>query len=225
MKSKVDAPLLREHIGYNQAATQYTYNLEQARVLLDEAGWRVDPATGTRTKDGTALTIELHTLNSAEYAAIANLLQKQWREAGVTLSVTSLPQRDLQTVIDDRSYDALVYGIVMGQDPDQFAYWHSSQADIRSQRRLNFSNYNSKAVDTALEAGRTRIDPELRAAKYLPFLQSWREDAPAIALYRPKFTYTSYGNLYNFDQNAVNSPVDRFNSVQDWMIRTERAIE
>ncbi|MFZ1323705.1 MAG: ABC transporter substrate-binding protein [Candidatus Saccharimonadales bacterium] len=223
--AKVDGPLLPEHTGYNPGVTQYPYNPDQARAQLEEAGWKVNASTGIRTKDGKPFTIELNTLSSAEYAAVANLLQKQWREVGVDLSVSSLAQRDLQTAIDDRSYDALVYGIVMGQDPDQFAYWHSSQADVRSQRRLNFSNYSSKAVDSALEAGRTRIDPGLRAAKYLPFLQNWREDAPAIALYRPKFVYTSYGSLYNFDQKAINSPIDRYNFVETWMIRTERAIQ
>lgn len=221
----VDGPLLAEHVGFNPGVVQYTANLDSAKALLEEAGWKIDPATGVRTKDGQPLKISLNTLSSAEYAAVANQLQKQWREVGVDLQVVSLAQRDLQTVIDERTYDALVYGIVMGQDPDQFAYWHGSQTDIRSQRRLNFSNYSNKTVDSALEAGRTRIDPELRAAKYLPFLQSWREDAPAIALYRPRFIYSSYGPLYNFEQESMNSPIDRFNYVQDWMIRTDRAAE
>jgi len=225
VNSQVDGPLLPEHIGYNAGVTQYGFDVEKSKALLDEAGWKADPSTGMRSKDGNPLVIQLNTLSSAEYAAVANILQKQWRAVGVDLSVKSLTQRDLQTTIEDRSYDALVYGIVMGQDPDQFAYWHSTQADVRSQRRLNFSNYNNKTVDSALEAGRTRIDPSLRAAKYLPFLQTWREDAPAVALYRPRFTYTSYGNLYNFDQVSINSPTDRFNSVQNWMIRTDRAVQ
>lgn len=221
----VDGPLLAEHIGYDPNLKQFAYDPAQARALLEEAGWKVDAATGLRSKDGKPLQITLNTLSSAEYASVANQLQRQWRDIGVDLAVNSLAQRDLQGVIDDRSYDALVYGIVMGQDPDQFAYWHSTQADIRSQRRLNFSDYSSKTVDAALEAGRTRIDPQLRAAKYTPFLSTWREEAPAIALYRPRFIYTSYGTLYNFDQAVINSPADRFNFVEEWMIRTDRAVE
>ena len=221
----VDSPLLPEHIGYNPGAVQYSHNLEQAAALLNDAGWAIDPNTGLRTKNGTTLNLTLNTLNSAEYATIANQLQKQWRAVGVNLSVVSLAQRDLQSVIDERTYDALMYGIVMGADPDQFAYWHSSQADVRSQQRLNFSEYKSGTVDAALEAGRTRIDPTLRAAKYLPFLQSWREDAPAIALYRPRFIYTTYSKLYNFEPTTMNSPVDRFSNIHEWMVRTDRAAQ
>lgn len=221
----VNGPLLPEHIGYRQDLMQYGFDVNQANALLDEAGWVRDPATGIRSKDGVKLTIKLETLSSAEYATVANQLQKQWREVGAELAVESLAQADLQTDIDDRSYDALVYGIIMGLDADQFAYWHSSQADVRSQRRLNFSDYSSSTVDEALAAGRTRIDPKLREAKYGPFLQAWRDDAPATALYRPRFIYTTYGSLYNFNQKGMNSPVDRLNNVNEWMIRTDRSIQ
>lgn len=220
----VDGPLLPEHIGYDANLLQYDYDAARAAALLDEAGWRLD-SSGVRMKDGQKLTVSLNTLSSAEYAGVANQLQKQWGQLGVELQVNSLAQNDLQVLIDGRDYDALVYGIVMGLDPDQFAYWHSSQADARSQRRLNFSDYASSASDAALEAGRTRIDPALRAAKYAPFLQAWRDDAPAIALYRPRFLYTTYGKLYNFEPRSLNSPVDRFVNVEEWMIRTDRAIQ
>lgn len=220
----VTGPLLPEHIGYNVAFMQYAFNMNEATKLLDKAGWVMDSASGVRMKDGNKLSLSLNTLNTTEYASVANQLQKQWRAVGVELTVDSMDQADLQTLIDERGYDALIYGIVMGLDADQFAYWHSSQADVRSQRRLNFSNYKSTAADTALEGGRTRIEPALREAKYKPFLQAWREDAPAIALYRPRFVYTTYGNLYNFNFNGMNSPVDRFNNVDQWMIRTTRAV-
>ncbi len=222
--ASVDGPLLPEHIGYDAQFMQYGFAAEQASALLDEAGWLIDAATGIRTKDGKKLEIKLKTLNSTEYALVANQLQKQWRAVGVELAVESLEQADLQTYIDRRDYDAIIHGIIMGSDADQFAYWHSSQADVLSQRRLNFSDYKSSVTDSALESGRTRIDPELRAAKYTPFLQTWREDAPAIALYRPRFMYTVYGQLHNFNDKGMNSPVDRLNNVHEWMIRTDRAV-
>lgn len=221
----VESPLLPEHIGYSPKYLQRGFNVGQANKLLDEAGWKMENETGIRAKGDKKLKLMLNTLSSAEYAGIASQLQKYWRSIGVELNVNSLGQEDLQTAIDNRTYDALIYGIVMGSDPDQFAYWHSSQADARSQRRLNFSDYKSEKADSALEAGRTRIDSELRAAKYLPFLQAWRDDVPAIALYRPRYIYTVYGNLYNFNVDGMNSPVDRFNNVHEWMIRTDRAVQ
>lgn len=221
----VYGPLLSEHVGYRADILQYDFDKARAAALLDEAGWVTDATTGIRHKDGKKLTITLYTLSSAEYANVANKLQAQWREVGIDLQVLSLASSELQDNIDERSYDVLIYGILMGLDADQFAYWHSSQADVRSQRRLNFSDYKNSTVDASLEAGRTRIDPELRSAKYVPLLQTWREEAPATALYRPRFIYTTYGPLYNFPQKGMNSPIDRFNNVHEWMIRTTRAAE
>lgn len=221
----VDAPLLKEHIGYNPDVVQYGFDKDQAAKLLDEAGWKLDASGTARFKGDKKLILSISTLSSVEYAAVAHNVKDQWREVGVEVQVNSMPQAELQLVIDERGYDTLIYGIVMGTDPDQFAYWHSSQSDVRSQRRLNFSDYKSSTVDSALESGRTRNDAELRAAKYLPFLQSWREDAPAVALYRPRFVYTTYSKVYNFNVNGMNIPTDRFNNVHEWMIRTTRSIQ
>lgn len=217
----VRSPLLRTMLGYDGAVVQKPYNIDQANAQLDEAGWPKG-ADGMRYKDGKKLTLVLNTLSNVEYASIANNLRWQWAKVGVDVTVTSLNQTDLQIAIDNRSYGLLLYGISLGQDPDQFAYWHSTQADVLSKRRLNFSNYSSKAADAALEAGRTRVDATLRAAKYKPFLEAWRDDAPALALYQPRYLYISRGRIYNFDMKAMTSSADRFTDVQNWMIRTER---
>jgi peptide/nickel transport system substrate-binding protein len=215
------SPFLRGMIGYDHASVQRPYDVVEANKQLDTAGW-VKGADGIRSKDGKKLTISLNTLNDIEYATVANQLQKQWKKVGVIVNVSSLDQTELQTAVEGRSYGILLYGISLGLDPDQFAYWHSSQADILAKRRLNFSNYSSKVADAALEAGRTRLDSSLRAAKYKPFLDAWSQDAPALALYQPRFLYVSRSQVFNFNERAVNTPSDRYADVQDWMIRTER---
>lgn len=215
-------PLLRGMIGYDKTLTQLQYSVDQANASLDAAGW-ARGADGIRSKAGQRLSLVLNTLNIAEYASVANILQKQWRAVGAETTVNSLSQDDLQVAINSRSYDILLYGISMGADADQFAYWHSSQADVLAPRRLNFSGYSSKAADSALEAGRTRLDPNLRAAKYRPFLESWQLDAPAVALYQPRFLYITHGNVFNFNLTSINMPADRYADVQNWMVRTERA--
>ncbi len=218
----VNGPLLKGMTGYIANITQHGHNLNEANAILDKAGW-AKGADGLRSKNGQKLAVDLQTLNTAEYATVAKELQRQWREAGIDVVPSSLEQTELQASINTRSYGALLYGISLGVDPDQYAYWHSSQADVLSARRLNFSDYRSKAADAALEAGRTRIDAVLRAAKYKPFLEAWRDDAPAIALYQPRLLYISREKIYNFDQESVNISADRFANIENWMIRTTKA--
>lgn len=220
-----DQPLLRGQLGYNPSLAQLPANIEQANKLLAEAGWTQAQAGQTRTKGERKLELKLVAQNNSDYIYLTKQLQKVWSAIGVSVDVTLLPSNELQVAVTGRNYDALIYGISMGTDPDVFAYWHSTQADQRSGSRLNFSNYSSPTADKALEAGRSRIDRELRAAKYLPFLQSWKNDAPAIALYQPRFLYIVKGQLAGFDQKVINIGADRFADVEKWMIRQEHTIK
>jgi len=219
---KVDSPLLSGMLGYDSTIVGRPYDIGQANANLDASGW-IKGVDGIRTKGGNKLTLNLITVDNIEYANVAHHIHDQWQQVGVVVNITSLNQVDLQKAIDNRAYDILLNGISLGQDPDQFAYWHSSQADVLSKRRLNFSNYSSKATDAALESGRTRQDASLRAAKYRPFLTAWRDDAPAVALYQPHFIYITHGAVFNFNERAINTPSDRFANVHNWMIRSERA--
>jgi hypothetical protein len=84
---------------------------------------------------------------------------------------------------------------------------------------LNFSEYKSSAADQSLEAGRTRSDSVLRTLKYKPFLEAWQKDAPAIGLYQPRSLYFSRQSVAGLTEHTINSPVDRYSNVQNWMIR------
>lgn len=217
---KVDQPFLRGQIGYSPAYAQAGFDKAAAEKLLDEAGWLKNSA-GKREKEGKTLDLRLFSQSLTEYAVVTQALQKQWYEVGVGLDVILQPEQELQSgAIARHDYDALVYGITIGPDSDVFPYWHSSQADPRSQTRLNLSEFKNSSADKALEAGRTRTDPALRAIKYKPFSEAWKEQVPAIGLYQPRFYYVVRGDLSGFDPKRINAAADRFRNVRLWRIRT-----
>lgn len=219
-------PLLSSHTGYNKDIVQYSYDIEAAKKLLDKAGWKVG-TNGIRErkiskKQTLPLTFELHSQSGNQYAQIAQDLQKQWKELGVDLKVTLEEDTKLQSTIAFHSYDALLYGITLGSDPDVYAYWHSSQADPRSNSRLNLSEYKSNQADAALEAGRSRVAADLRQAKYRPLLEAWRRDAPGVALYQPRYLYITNNRIFGFEPTVFNSPTDRYANVEGWAVRQDR---
>lgn len=213
-------PLLRGQLGYNPEFVQASFDPGTAANLFNESGW-VLGSDGFRSKDGKRLTFAISTQAGGEYERVANRLREQLRAAGVEAEVIlSQDGTIFQSALSSHSYDALLYGISVGQDPDVFVYWHSSQSNVLAPLRLNFSEYKSGAADAALEAGRTRADPALRAVKYQPFLRAWRDDAPAIGLYQPRFLYITRGKVYGINERTINSDTDRFANVHNWMIRT-----
>lgn len=213
-----NSPLLKGQLGYDSALTQREYNFEEAGRLLDAAGW-VKDNSDIRTKNGIQLSVSFVSQNTAEYSAISQSLQEQWLALGIVMDVKLRPEEDMQgDILNRHDYDVLLYGISQGIDPDVFAYWHSSQADVRSTSRLNLSEYKSSIADKSLEAGRTRIEPALRDVKYKPFLQAWKDDAPAIALYQPRLLYIARTELVGFNARRLNSAVDRLNNIYAWTV-------
>jgi peptide/nickel transport system substrate-binding protein len=213
-------PLLYGQLGYNGAFVQPGYDPARAGALFDEAGWVVG-TDGLRHKEGATLGFALSTQEGSEYERIARYLKNQWREAGVAVEV--LPAQDsatFQNTLANHTYEALLYGISIGPDPDVFVYWHSSQADVLAPVRLNFSEYKSGAADASLEAGRTRGDPALRAVKYQPFLQAWQADTPALGLYQPRFLYITRELVYGLTEHPINTDAERLTNVHNWMVRT-----
>ena len=214
-------PFLPNHVGYNKDFAQPGFDSNEANRLLDEAGWKKNDK-GVREKDGRTLKFRLYAQKTNDFSNVAKNIQKQWKAAGVDAEVILLAPDELQPVISEHSYDALLYGIELGSDPDVYAYWHSSQADPRSPNRLNFSEYKNAEADLALASGRSR-GGELRAVKYQPFLRAWRDEAPALALYQPRFYFVTRGKIFGFTDNAINVPTDRYANVENWQISTKQA--
>ncbi len=212
-----DSPLLKSHLGYDPNITQLNYNIDAANKLLDEAGWKIGN-NGIRSKDKTTLSIRLFSRNTSEYTYVSQKLQEQWKLIGVDLKAYLQTNDELESTIARHEYEVLLYGISLGLDPDVFPYWHSSQADIRAANRSNFAEYKSATADKSLEAGRTRSDPAIRAIKYKPFLENWRNDAPALVLYQPRYLYVTRGKVYNFNPKQMNGATDRYSNITQWQI-------
>ncbi len=214
----VDEPLLRGQLAYNAKYSQLAYNVAAAQQELTADGW-MPGAGGIRYKKGQPLMFNLFAQNTSQYTTVTHDLQQEWRQLGASVQVYLQPATDLQPTLQAHSYDALLYGISIGIDPDVYAYWDSSQADPRAPGRLNFSEYKSTVADQGLEAGRTRTDAALRVIKYQPFLQAWQQDAPALGLYQPDFLYVTHGTVYGLHERTINAGIDRYQNVQNWEIR------
>ncbi|HUD10162.1 MAG TPA: peptide ABC transporter substrate-binding protein [Candidatus Saccharimonadales bacterium] len=222
--SPVHEPLLNGQLGFSAQYEQQTGDPVGAAMALQQAGW-VLGKSGIRYKGGQPLTFTLYAPDTQDNNSVTKDLQTQWRSIGVNMRVVLQGPIDIQNTIAFHAYDALLYGISIGTDPDVFAYWDSSQANPSSLTHSNFSEYQSPAADEGLEAGRTVSDPALRAIKYQSFLQAWYDDAPALGLYQPRFLYLTYQPVYGLDEHTINQATDRFNNVQNWEIRQDKVTD
>lgn len=215
----LDGPLLMNQLDGDDVAHAPAVDYVRAAALLDEAGWK---KTGdTRTKDDQKLELTVTTTADKAYGSVLPVVKQQWQKIGVKLNSTTVDTTKaassfVQNTLQGRNFDVLLYELVIGSDPDVYAYWHSSQTGTTG---YNFSNYSNRLVDASLSSARTRLEPELRNAKYKQFVKQWIEDAPAIALYQPTLDYVTIDGVDAIKAgSALPTSSDRYANVQYWTV-------
>jgi peptide/nickel transport system substrate-binding protein len=194
------------------------YDKANAGALLDTAGWKLDGQV--RKKDGELLRLTVVTTKNNDFEKALSTMAKQWRELGITVTTSIVDPTDpaqnvAQNILQPRQYDVLLYQLTIGGDPDVYAYWHSSQAS----RGFNFSNYSSPISDDALASARTRIEPDLRNAKYVTFAKQWLADAPAIGLFQATTQYVYSKNVHSLPkEDVLVTAADRYAGVLYWTV-------
>lgn len=224
MTRPVTGPLLAGQMANDKKYAQKSGDLAGAKTVLAQDGW-VAGKDGIVVKDGKPLRFGLTATDTPEFRSVTSQLRDQWKALGAKLDVQLISASDYATVLAGHEYDSTLYGISIGDDPDVFVYWDGSQADVRSSNRLNLSEWNNATANASLEAGRTRLNPTLRAIKYAPFLQAWQQDNPALGLYQPRYLYLTRGSLYGLTQHSIVNGINRFNDVQTWQVRTARVTQ
>jgi ABC-type transport system substrate-binding protein len=130
-----------------------------------------------------------------------------------------------QNRFGSKEYDILLYAINIGPDPDVYVYWHSSQAEPEAKPGYNLSLYSNKKADASLEAGRSRSNPDLRASKYQPFYEAWKNDIPAVGFHQPVIPHTRNIPVNNMKEKTINITADRFNNAYQWQINVSQQTE
>ncbi|HEY8992996.1 MAG TPA: peptide ABC transporter substrate-binding protein [Candidatus Microsaccharimonas sp.] len=198
--------------------SEVAYNKAAAGALLEQAGWKLEG--NVRKKDGNLLRLTVVTTKNNDFEKALSTMAEQWRGLGITVTTSIVDPTDpsqnvVQNILQPRAYDVLLYQLTIGGDPDVYAYWHSSQAS----KGFNFSNYSNAISDDALSSARTRIEPDLRNAKYVTFAKQWMADAPAIGLFQATIQYVSSKNVHAMPQGEVLvSAADRYADVLYWTV-------
>ena len=198
--------------------------LETAKELLAKAGWRANLETGILEKKSTSGTISLSfaisTGDASELQQVARELVATWQKLGAKIDVLIFETGDLnQNVIRPRNFDALLFGEVVGRDADLYPFWHSSQ---RTDPGLNIALYTNSRADQYLDNARSSDDPKEIEESYEVFAKELEADQPAVFLYTPSFLYVMPDKVKAIDLNSLTVPQDRFLSITDWYIETDR---
>jgi peptide/nickel transport system substrate-binding protein len=173
-------------------------------------------------KDNNYFTLDLATVDNQEDGRVAEWIADYWKSLHIKMKINLVAANQIQTnVIRPRNFSALLYGEITGADPDPYAFWHSSQI---GQAGLNIADFANKEVDKLLEDGRLTNDQKVRREKYKKFQEIIADEAPAIFLYSPNYTYVQSKKIKGFNIKSIILPSDRFSDATSWYVNTGKKI-
>lgn len=206
----MDLPFAKRQVAGSELIEAPKFNREAAKKALTDAGWVQQG--GVRSKGEEKLQLRIATRKNSDLEKTIGLLAGQWRQLGIDVQtqVVENNQEFAQQILQQRVYDVLLDELVIGSDPDVFAYWHTKGPQ-------NFASYSNQISDDALASARARSDKALRAVKYVAFAKQWLADAPAIGLYQSDFIYVKSKavNSLTMDEVIVD-PNEHYAGVKYW---------
>ena len=198
----------------------YEFDKAKARALLDEAGWRVNPATGLLEKNGTPFAFKFLLTESSLEKFLA-IYAEDLKDVGIRLTTdikdASAWAKDMDAFNFDMTWAAWGAGIY--KDPE--GMWASKEASRPA--GSNVTGFKDPRVDALIEKQRTVFDLQERnticreidgiVTRECPYVLLWNLNAARL-LYWNKFgtppaVLSRYGNdsaaaaLWWYDEDAV----------------------
>jgi len=216
---RVDSPILPNFFGYDSQITRYYPDQRKVAEILQKLGFQKNKE-GFWAKDNKKLELSIVTLDNPLNKKIAEIIQKQWNHVGIRVKIQTLNNNILQQdYIRPRNYQILLFGQNLGNDPDVFPYWHSTEINDPG---VNLSCYENKEADRCLEKARQTPDQNIRREEYIKFQKMIAQDIPAIFLYQPNYIFGVSGAVHGIKLGFLLEPAYRFQNIDRWYIKYKR---
>lgn len=180
----------------NKDIAPYTYDMEKAKTLLNEAGWTDLDGDGIRDKNGKPMKITLVTYpERAELPPIAEVIQQQLEKVGIETELKVLNTDAANTQRNKGDFDIYLVGrgLLFVPDPDEIMMtdYHSNGTSIDGWGAYRWHN---ETVDKLIEQARTTSDEAARKELY--------DEVQAIVVEEAPVSYLNY--YVNIDVTTSN---------------------
>src|SRR5215207_4386795 len=213
-----------------------TVDLDRARTLLDEAGWKLPDAGAIRQQAGVTLTAQLYVRgDDPRRVRAAELIAQAAQQIGIDISVQ---RADFESVIKSKYAPPYDFDQLLGSwsngagdlgfadyafyDPDDFALFHSSQINqgvIDTRAVLNVGGFNDPAYDNQSAAARQLYDPAERLKAIRQAQQRIIEQRPYLFLWADRIPVALSPRVTTLDGPVdLNTPM-YLGNIERWYLK------
>lgn len=212
LASRLTGPFTPGSSASDDTLAPIPFDLDQARALLDEAGWKDTNGDGTRDKVVNGKSVEavfdlIIYADSPQYLQIAEILRENCRKIGVDARISPTKWALMLQKLHKKEFDASILGWAMSWKMDPFQIWHGSQADAPDSS--NSIGYANPKVDKLIEELRVTMDEAKQAEIYKQIHRIIYDDQPYVFLFRDKQTAGYDARLENIHFYKIRPAIDQ----------------
>jgi microcin C transport system substrate-binding protein len=192
-----------------------TYDPDRANSLLDEAGWRLNPTSGLREKDGKPLAFTFLTRDpsSDKFLSIFN---EDLKKAGITMRVERKDwaawAKDMDTFDFDITWAA--WGASLYKDPESM--WATAEAQRTSGN--NITGFSDPRVDEMIEQQKSLFDIQARNRLLREVDKLLAQRIPYILLWNIDYRRLLYWNKFGTPPTVLSKYGDAADAIQYWWL-------
>lgn len=221
---RVSGPFLPGSSACDETIEPLPFDLEKARALLDEAGWKDTDQDGLRDKvvSGKKQPARFEIIvpsSIPNYLTIASIWKENCRQAGVGVVITPVKWQLMLQKLRQKEFDSAMLGWgTSWSKGDPFQLWHGSQADTPDSS--NSIGYVNPQVDKLIEELRVTFDPKRQTEIYHAIHRLIYEDQPYTFLFNQRMTAGYDARLENVRFYKVRPCID----MTEWYAASPRSL-
>lgn len=177
---------------YAKDVNLYEYDVEKAKALLEEAGWKKG-SDGIREKDGKKLVIHFSaTTENPVIEALIPIAIDDYKELGIDFIAEMKDFNTIRADIKIGKYQMYFMASALNADPDCSTVFNS-----KGPQNDNF--YSSAKVDELLSKGLMENDKEKRRNIYQDLYKEINKDLPYIFMYQRRDMWVVSSKMSNIN--------------------------
>ena len=197
-----------------------------AAAILDNDGWKIgDNGFRSKTiqKSAVPLAITVIVPQIDFLIKTADAVRNAWQSIGVQVTIVPDSPEDIaNAVIPNRTYEALLFGNILGPSSDLSSFWDSAGSLSPG---LHLAMYDNASADSILESIRGNSNDASRTAQFTNAQNIIVNDHPAIFLYSPDYLYVTNKTIRGITTDILPDPSDRFRDAGAWYLNTTRVLK
>jgi len=205
---------------YNSDLKPYPYDPEEAKRLLDAAGWVDSNGDGTRDKDGVELVLRYITNDRELRKNVQAVVTQQWSLVGIGADLQNYSSDMYFNGYNDNGpqaqglYDIAEYSDVGSfPDPESSSDWLCDQiSSADNPDGLNWQGYCNPKMDELLKEQATTLDTAKRIDFYKQIQQLMYDEVIFIGMWKDPDLWSVNSRL----QNVTLSGASPFWNAQEW---------